>query len=136
MSERENAYTHFRDTGEFLSGQAMSDMNQKAEEIANSEAIKLLAKINPDILTVDSIALTTKTLLQFAEQYAQEKNRELVETFKQVLSLEYEEARMRKEYPAGTCISEDAWRDFGKHEEAVKAKAAELLTQHSGKGGK
>lgn len=45
----------------------------------------------------------------------------LLSAAKAVAGLDAEEARMRKEYPAGTCNSEDAWRDFGKeHHKAWK----------------
>jgi hypothetical protein len=55
----------------------MSDMNRKAEEMANDAALLLWAGSRPP--AYDELVTTIMhTILQFAEQYAQEKNRELV----------------------------------------------------------
>jgi len=44
--------------------------------------------------------------------------KELLAAIKEHVAIEKEEKRMLKEYPAGTCNAEDAWRDFCNKEEA------------------
>jgi hypothetical protein len=44
--------------------------------------------------------------------------RELLRAIKEHVAIQKEEKRMRKEYPMGSCNAEDAWRDFGRREEA------------------
>ena len=42
---------------------------------------------------------------------------ELLSAVKEHVAIQKEEARMRKDYPSGTCNAEDAWRDFCDREE-------------------
>jgi len=51
----------------------------------------------------------------------------LVEAIDDFLSLKDEEARMQKKYPCGVCNAEDAWRDFGRHEDEVRENLKSVL---------
>lgn len=55
---------------------------------------------------------------------------ELVGALVGIFEIIKEEKRMKREYPAGTCNAEDAWRDFSRDEEAAWNKARAVLAKH------